>query len=101
MKPCGTISINSLYEFLCIAFVFPFIVWMGACGVSSEGVTSKVNRFLGDLSYPLYIVHYPLMYIFYRWLIKNQYYSLEQAGGMAVVVVISSIVLASIFFIFL
>ena len=55
--PSGNgISLNSLYEFVCVAFIFPVLVWLGACG-SASGVTSTANRFLGDLSYPLYIVH--------------------------------------------
>ena len=70
------ISINSLYEVVCIAAVFPFIVWLGACGGTGGSCTSKVSKVLGDLSYPLYIVHYPIMYIFYAWLIEKKYYTL-------------------------
>ena len=89
-----TVSINSLYEVLCIAFIFPAIVWIGASGEAKGEVTKQVNKFLGDISYPLYIVHYPIMYVFYKWLIKNEYYSLEQTWFVPLVVVISSIVLA-------
>jgi peptidoglycan/LPS O-acetylase OafA/YrhL len=87
------ISLNSLYEFVCIAFIFPALVWLGACG-SASGVTSKANRFLGDLSYPLYIVHYPIMYIFYAWLIKNDIYTLRECWPTVLLVVASSIALA-------
>ena len=88
------ISINSLYEVVCIALVFPFIVWLGACGGMGSSFTSKVGKVLGDLSYPLYIVHYPIMYIFYAWLIDNEIYSLSQCFGVATLVVLSSILLA-------
>ena len=88
------ISINSLYEVICIAAVFPFIVWLGACGKSENGVTSRVNRFLGEISYPLYIVHYPIMYVFYKWLIENQKYTLGETFGASLLVVVSSILLA-------
>ena len=75
--PSGNgISLNSLYEFVCIACVFPALVWLGACG-SASGITNKANRFLGDLSYPLYIVHYPIMYIFYDWIIEKKVYTLQ------------------------
>ena len=87
------ISLNSLYEFVCIAFIFPALVWLGACGSASE-ITSKVNTFLGELSYPLYIVHYPIMYIFYAWLINNDIYTLKACWPVALLVVISSITLA-------
>jgi peptidoglycan/LPS O-acetylase OafA/YrhL len=89
----GGISLNSLYEFVCIALIFPVIVWLGACGTTS-GLTQKVNRFLGELSYPLYIVHYPLMYIFYAWLIKNDIYTLRECWPAAILVIASSIALA-------
>ena len=32
----SSISLNSLYEVICIALIFPFIVWMGACGSCGE-----------------------------------------------------------------
>ena len=89
----GNISINSLYEVVCIATIFPFIVWVGACGISS-GKTTKINRQLGEISYPLYIVHYPIMYIFYAWLIENNIYNIEECPGAATIVVASSIILA-------
>ena len=89
----GNISINSLYEVVCIATIFPFIVWVGACGISS-GKTAKINRQLGEISYPLYIVHYPIMYIFYAWLIENNIYNIEECPGAATIVVASSIILA-------
>ena len=69
------------------------LVWLGACGTAS-GTTGKMNRVLGELSYPLYIVHYPIMYIFYAWLIKNNIYTLDNCLGVAALVIVSSIALA-------
>lgn len=89
----GNINLNCLYEYVCIAFIFPLIVWLGACG-STKGATSKVNKLLGDISYPLYIVHYPIMYIFYAWLIEKQIYTLGDCLGMALLVVSASVILA-------
>lgn len=88
------ISVNSLYEFVCIAVVFPFIVWLGACGGADNSYVSKMSKTLGDLSYPLYIVHYPIMYVFYAWLIEKKYYTLQECLGVAMLVVFSSILLA-------
>ena len=84
---------NCLYEVICIAAVFPLIVWLGASG-SADGKTAKANRLLGDISYPLYIVHYPIMYLFYAWLIEKKYYTLQDCWGVALLVVVSSILLA-------
>lgn len=91
----GSISLNSLYEYVCIAFIFPLLVWLGACGSSyTKGLTGRVSKALGEISYPLYIVHYPIMYIFYAWLIDKQIYTLGQCLGVATLVVVSSILLA-------
>lgn len=90
----GSPSLNSLYEVVCITLLFPLIVWLGASGSLQSRYTSKANKLLGDISYPLYIIHYPLMYIFYAWLIGKGYYSLHTAWPMALLVVVSSIVLA-------
>ena len=89
----GALSMNSLYEVVCIAFVFPIIVWLGACG-STEGSTGRISGLLGDLSYPLYIVHYPVMYLFYAWLIDKHFYSFEDTLLMPAIVVTVSIALA-------
>ena len=91
----GLISLNCLYEFVCIAFVFPLLVWLGACGsMHSSEATNKITQALGDISYPLYIVHYPIMYVFYAWLIKNEIYTLGGCAEMATLVVLGSIALA-------
>jgi len=45
--------------------VFPLLVWVGASQLSTSAMTHRVSHFLGALSYPLYAVHYPLMYLFY------------------------------------
>lgn len=90
----SSISVNSLYEVVCIAAIFPLIVWMGACGVCGNGVTARINKILGDISYPLYIVHYPLMYIFYAWLIEEKHYTLGDTWPVVLMVVAASVLLA-------
>lgn len=58
---------NGLYEAICILFAFPFIVAMGA-GSSVNGKKSlAVCKFLGEISYPLYVTHYPLIYMQMSW----------------------------------
>jgi peptidoglycan/LPS O-acetylase OafA/YrhL len=89
----STLSLNSLYEVVCIALIFPLIVWLGACG-SFDAKSAKLGKLLGDISYPLYIVHYPIMYLFYAWLIENKVYTLHGSWPMALLVVVSSILLA-------
>ena len=88
------LSLNALYEIMCIVLVFPFIVWLGASGSMSGNILSKVCKFLGDLSYPLYIVHYPVMYLFYAWLIKNKFYNLGDTWLAVILVFAVNIILA-------
>ena len=57
---------NGLYEIVCILIAFPLIVAIGA-GSGTRGKTTAINKFLGDLSYPLYVTHYPLIYWQMSW----------------------------------
>lgn len=91
---CGAVSINGLYEFACILLVFPAIVWLTASGETSGKLSSTFCKFLGDISYPLYIVHYPVMYLFYAWLIENKHYSLGETWPVVIMVFAINISLA-------
>ena len=88
------ISLNSTYELACIVLVFPLIVWLAASGNMAGKVSHKVCKFLGDLSYPLYIVHYPVMYLFYSWLIENKFYTLGETWPVVILVFAINITLA-------
>lgn len=90
----GTLSLNGVFESVCIVAIFPLIVWLAASGKTTDAASTRICRFLGDISYPLYIVHYPLMYAFYRWLIKTEQYTLQETWYVALAVVAGSIVLA-------
>jgi peptidoglycan/LPS O-acetylase OafA/YrhL len=43
-------------------------VWLAASDSSYGERTKRVCTFLGDLSYPLYMVHYPLFYLYYNYI---------------------------------
>lgn len=87
-------SWNGLFEAVCILGVFPLMVWMAASGQTTDRLSTRLCTFLGDISFPLYIVHYPLMYAFYRWLIHTKQYTLAQTWPVAVCVMVASVVLA-------
>jgi len=42
------------------------------CGGAGAGQAAKICKFLGDISYPLYITHYPLIYIYTAWVVDNK-----------------------------
>lgn len=52
-----------------VLFCFPLLVALGA-GVSVTGTGKKVCGLLGAISYPLYMVHYPFMWIFFSYVEK-------------------------------
>ena len=64
----GTPRLNGLYEAVCVIAVFPCLVWLGASDISSGTKTRAACTFLGDLSFPLYMVHYPLFYLYYSYI---------------------------------
>ena len=62
---------NGIYDALCVIFVFPIVVAVGAGEKRVEGLSIRVARFFGDLSFPLYITHYPLIYIYTGWVVRS------------------------------
>ncbi|HUZ62049.1 MAG TPA: acyltransferase [Hanamia sp.] len=63
---------NGLYESISVIIFFPLIISIGA-GSKITGTRSiKACKFLGDISYPLYITHYPLIYIYTAWVVDNK-----------------------------
>jgi peptidoglycan/LPS O-acetylase OafA/YrhL len=53
---------------LTIIIEFPLIVFIGANGKINGKISTQIAHFLGEISYPLYIAHYVLIYIFTAWL---------------------------------
>ena len=58
---------NGLYDSLTVIFIFPVIVWLGASGEVKGKYSLKLCKFIGGISYPIYITHYPLIYIYTGW----------------------------------
>lgn len=86
---------NGLYDTLCCIIFFPIILYFGASGKTTDKYTTKICKILGDISYPLYIVHYPFIYLYYAW-VKNENLTFEQSFWGAATVVVGSILLAYI-----
>lgn len=63
---------NGLYDSLSVILLFPVIIYLGAIGKITSPLTEKVCTFLGDISYPIYIIHYPIVYVYYAWVDNNK-----------------------------
>lgn len=78
---------NGLYDTLCAVAIFPAIVLLAASGKTTDAFTTRVCKFLGDISYPLYMVHYPFIYLYYAWVKNNDLTFAESLPGAAALVV--------------
>ncbi|WP_435139171.1 acyltransferase family protein [Formosa sp. A9] len=84
--------INGLYECFCLMIVFPSIVLLGASG-QVKGKVAQICKFLGDISYPIYITHFPVVYIYMAW-VSNNNYTLKDSWPFAVLTFVISVLLA-------
>ena len=66
-----TFKYNGWYEAACIIVAFPLLVAAGAGG-QIQGRWAKVCKFFGDISYPLYITHYPFIYLYISWVMAKK-----------------------------
>jgi peptidoglycan/LPS O-acetylase OafA/YrhL len=66
---------------------------MGASGEVKGKISSKICKFFGDISYPLYIIHYPLIYIFTAWVVDNKV-PMREAWPVGLLLILSSITIA-------
>ena len=85
---------NGLYDSLNIIFIFPIVVYMGASGDVKGKFASKICKFLGDISYPIYITHYPIIYTYTGWVKDHNNIPLVDSWMLATLSFVSSITLA-------
>ncbi len=84
---------NGLYESFSIIILFPLIVSIGAGGKITGKFAMKACKFFGDISYPLYITHYPLIYLYTGWVVKNKVPA-SQGFGYGLLLFVGSIAIA-------
>jgi len=56
-------KMNWITDTVAVIFYFPFLIALGAGATLTAGY-DKICKFFGDISYPLYMVHYPFLWIF-------------------------------------
>lgn len=86
---------NGLYDSICIILVFPFVVFLGASGEVKGNIDSHICKFLGDISYPLYITHYPLILVYHGWAVDGKH-SFREIYPIAILSILLSIIFAYI-----
>lgn len=89
----NSIWLNGLYESFVIILIFPVIVAIGAGGQIKSAFSTKICKLLGDISYPIYITHYPLIYWYTAWVVDNKV-SIQDGYVLGIGVLIASILIA-------
>lgn len=90
----SNICYNGIFEAVCVTLIFPILVWLGASGSTADHKSTAICNFLGRISYPLYMIHYPIMYLFYAWLIENKAPAFTETWQAALGVYVTCIILA-------
>lgn len=62
---------DGIYQTVSILLVFPLVVLLGAGSRTTDTFSTRLCTFLGELSYPLYITHYPFMYMQMQWVARH------------------------------
>lgn len=86
--------LNGLYEAFCIIIIFPMIVYIGASGAVHNKTEENICRFFGDISYPLYMTHYVLVYFYVAWISNHSGVTIKQAWPYALLTFSGAILLA-------
>ncbi|MBT1704844.1 acyltransferase family protein [Chryseosolibacter indicus] len=84
---------NGLYDSLSIILIFPLLIYLGASGDVKGKYADKLCKFLGDVSYPIYITHYPIVYIYTGWVYDGRL-KIKETYPIAILAFISCIALA-------
>jgi peptidoglycan/LPS O-acetylase OafA/YrhL len=82
---------NWLSEPLVVLFYFPLLITLGAGAVLKPGL-KKICVFLGNISYPLYMTHYAVLWMF------GNYYGTHKpgTGQLALIIIVSLILLVGV-----
>ena len=78
---------NWLSEPLVVLFYFPLIIALGAGAILTTGL-KKICLFLGKISYPLYMTHYAVL-----WMFGNYYASHQPGTTQLTLIIIAGLIL--------
>jgi peptidoglycan/LPS O-acetylase OafA/YrhL len=84
--------VNGIYESVVIILFFPLIIFLGASGEIKSKFSSTICKFFGDISYPIYITHYPIIYIYTAWVVDTKI-PISQAYPISIITFLSCVAL--------
>lgn len=62
----GGVACNGVYQAACVLLLFPALIVAG-CHSGGGPRVQRLCAFAGNLSFPLYITHYPFVYVYMNW----------------------------------
>ena len=97
----GNKDVETIYQLVCIFSFFPTIIWYGARGIVT-GWQQRAVSFLGRLSYPLYAIHFPLIYLYITWVGRDghPYEGYSQPWLPALLTITASLLIATLCLLF-
>jgi len=81
-------AFNYITDSVVVILYFPFIMALGA-GATVAAKLNKLCKFLGDISYPLYMIHYPFLWLLYSYMEKYK----PTLGTMSIVIPVGTLLL--------
>jgi peptidoglycan/LPS O-acetylase OafA/YrhL len=70
MPEVGGVKWNGVYQAVCVLILFPLLLIAGRHSAGSA-TTLRLCHAAGRLSYPLYITHYPFVYVYMNWVVTG------------------------------
>ena len=90
---------NRITEPLIVLFYFPLLVALGA-GARLTPLFQRICKFSGEISYPLYMIHYPFLWIFYSY-VETKKPAMSQMVAIVPIASILLVVLAYLIMVYL
>lgn len=85
--------LNGVYDSAVVILFFPIVIFLAASGEIKSKFAGRLCTFFGDISYPIYITHYPIIYIYTAWAVDNKM-KISEAYPVSILVLLSCVALA-------
>lgn len=65
-------TMSPVIDPLLVIFYFPLLIALGSSKEHTDKTTNDLCKWLGDISYPLYVLHYPFIWLFMSFVEKEK-----------------------------